>query len=317
MVKAKVISFQRCLSYHVKENVIASYVHGFCDASNLAYCASIHFVYESETGMYVKLMTSKTRVAPLKPMTIPRLELMSARVLTSLVSKVRRELEEQVETAEFRYWSDSKTALCWIDNRGEWKQFVRHRVNKMLKVTEKAKWGHCPGKENPVDLGTRGVTTSKLQESDLWWHGPDWLREPNKGWPERRKIEQTQESQQESTKIVVSTVKAVGKASIENVIDIQRVSSKEKFGRVTAWVQRFVQNYRHKVEGKSGLEGQLTVEEISSAEKFWIQAVQEGLRQKASFSQLVMPLGLVTNEGGLYCKGRLGASDLSLEAQQP
>ena len=61
----------------------------------------------------------------------------------------------QVEIEEIRYWSDSKTALCWIENRGEWKQFVRHRVNEILKLTDKTEWGHCPGKQNPADLGKK------------------------------------------------------------------------------------------------------------------------------------------------------------------
>ena len=114
LVKTKVISFNRCLYYNIEENVLASYLQGFGDASNLAYCAVVYFVYESETetGTYVKMLTSKTRVAPLKPLTIPRLELMSARVLATLVDKVKKSLEVQVQIAETRYWSDSKTALC-------------------------------------------------------------------------------------------------------------------------------------------------------------------------------------------------------------
>ena len=119
---------------------------------------------------FVNLLTSKTRVAPLKPLTIPRLELMSAEVLTNLVSRVRK-AKIKIEIKEIRYWSDSKTALCWIENRGMWKQFVCHRVNEILKQTDKREWGHCLGKENPADLETTDLTASKLQSSDLWWHG--------------------------------------------------------------------------------------------------------------------------------------------------
>ena len=72
---------------------------------------------------------------------------MLARVLTNLVSKVRKALEVRVETEEIRYWSDSKTALCWIENRGEGKQFICQRANEILKLTDKTEWGHCPGKE--------------------------------------------------------------------------------------------------------------------------------------------------------------------------
>ena len=94
LVKTKVITFNRCLYYNIQENVLASYLHGFGGASNLAYCAVIYFVYESGTGTYVKMLTSKTRVAPLKPLTIPRLELMSARILASLVDKVKKASED-------------------------------------------------------------------------------------------------------------------------------------------------------------------------------------------------------------------------------
>ena len=203
LVKTKVISFNRCLYYNIEENVLASYLHGFGDASNLAYCAVVYFVYESETetGTYVKMLTSKTRVAPLKPLTIPRLELLSARVLATLVDKVKKALEVQVQIAETRYWSDSKTALCWIENKGEWKQFVRHRVNDILKLTQKEDWGHCPGRDNPTDLGTRGLIAAKLEKSDLWWHiGPEWLRVPKEDWPERQEIEETPESTKELKK---------------------------------------------------------------------------------------------------------------------
>ena len=230
LVKTKVITFNRCLYYNIQENVLASYLHGLGDASNLAYCAVVYFVYESGTGTYVKMLTSKTRVAPLKPLTIPRLELMSARILASLVDKVKKALEDQVQIAETRYWSDSKTALCWIENKGERKQFVRHRVNDILKLTEKKEWGHCPGKDNPADLGTRGLTASKLEKSDLWWLGPEWLRGPKEGWPERQEIGETPESTEEQKKAAVSTVKVSETVSIENVIDVHRYSSREKLG---------------------------------------------------------------------------------------
>ena len=98
-----VISFNRCLYYNIEENVLASYLHGFGGASNLAYCAVVYFVYESETGTYVKMLTSKTRVAPLKHLTILRLELISARALATLVDKVKKALEVQVQIAETRY----------------------------------------------------------------------------------------------------------------------------------------------------------------------------------------------------------------------
>ena len=59
-----------------------------------------------------------------------------------------------------------------MNNRGEWKQSVRHIVNEILKLGRKEDWCHCPGVENSADLGSRGVTASCLYESELWWKGP-------------------------------------------------------------------------------------------------------------------------------------------------
>ena len=116
-------------------------MHGFADASLKAYCAVIYFVCESPEGITVTLLTSKTRVAPVKTQTIPRLELMAGRTFALLMDTVRKALETELELEYVRMWTDSKTVLSWINNKGEWKQFVRHRVNEILKITRKSDWG--------------------------------------------------------------------------------------------------------------------------------------------------------------------------------
>ena len=82
------------------------------------------------TGMYhVEMLASKTRIAPMKAHTIPRLEMMSGRILVKLMARIKTVLEGEVEITEIYYCLDSKTAFCWIKNRGKWKQFVRYRLN--------------------------------------------------------------------------------------------------------------------------------------------------------------------------------------------
>ena len=85
----------RCL-YEIGVVNISCSLHGFADASSKAYCAVIYFVYKGSLGIRVKLLISKTSVAPLKPQTIPRLELMSGRVLAQVVSTVKIALKEEV-----------------------------------------------------------------------------------------------------------------------------------------------------------------------------------------------------------------------------
>lgn len=130
------ISVARCVN-RVPQDQINRYFHRFADARRKAYCAVVYFVCEAYGAFSVTLLTSKTRVAPLKTQTIPRLELMSGRVLAKLMETVQNALKEEVEVMGSRQWLDSKTTLWWINNKGEWKQFVRQRVNEMLRMARK------------------------------------------------------------------------------------------------------------------------------------------------------------------------------------
>ena len=156
------ITIPRCLYEGQEGEIVKRSLHGFCDASQKGYCAVIYLVCETQNGTFSRLICLKTRVAPLKPLTIPRLELMSARILAVLMNTVHNALSPQMRIDEMYYWTDSKTALYWIQNRNEWKQFVQHRVNEILTLSSNEKWRHCPGAENPADLGSRGVTGKKL-----------------------------------------------------------------------------------------------------------------------------------------------------------
>lgn len=112
------IAISRCIYDSPKQEVLECYLHGFGDVSNKAYCAVVYFVYRTQDGVHVRLLASRSRVAPLKALTIPRLELMSARILAQLMSTVKTALEAQVNLDGTRYWLDSRTAICWIQNKG-------------------------------------------------------------------------------------------------------------------------------------------------------------------------------------------------------
>ena len=149
-------------------------LHGFADASKKAYCGVVYFVYRTQVGRYARMLTSKTRVATLKGLSIPRLELMAAFILVKLMVNVEGALASQQSVKRSKLWLDSQTALFWIMNRGEWKQFVKHRVNEILKLSDKGDWRYCPSQENPADIGSRGMPASELNRNVLWWQGPAW-----------------------------------------------------------------------------------------------------------------------------------------------
>ena len=104
--RIKGIAISRCIYDSLQQEVLDCCLHGFSDVSNKVYCAVVCFVYRTWDRVHVRLLTSRSRVAPLKELTIPRLELMSARILAQLMSTVKNALEEQVTLSGTRYWLD-------------------------------------------------------------------------------------------------------------------------------------------------------------------------------------------------------------------
>ena len=162
----------------VESASIKSYsLQGFCDASQSAYAAVVYLQVESESGIFGKFLCSKTRVAPVKKLTIPRLKLLSALLLARLVNTARSALEHEINLGDPISYTDSQVALCWIFGVDkEWKQFVQNRVLEIRELVPAASWRHCRGSQNPADIPSRGVSPSELQEKlELWLHGPTML----------------------------------------------------------------------------------------------------------------------------------------------
>ena len=317
--EVKTISVPRCVLEGMKGEIIRTTLHGFADASKKCYCAMIYLVCETTTGVHTSLLCAKTRVAPLKSLTIPRLELMSAKVLATLMDTVVKALSSQMKIDSVKFWLDSKTALFWIANNGEWKNFVRHRVNEILRLTKKEDWGHVPGVENPADIGSRGVNASELKDARLWWEGPEWLKEGKEAWPNSEPLDDSNEVCEERRKVnvLIASIAEKESAGVSKVIDINRFSKLGKLLRVTAYVKRFIENLKKKKAGNDLNVGKVCVEELRSAEKDWVKDVQTKLQEKNDFDKTKVQLGIVTQNEIMVCKGRLEHSDLGEESKQP
>ncbi|GFW78685.1 uncharacterized protein TNCV_4261081 [Trichonephila clavipes] len=122
----------------------------------------------------VRLITSKSRVAPIKSLTIPRLELCAAGLLAKLVKRVVAAL--QLETAELYLWLDSMIVLAWLRKEPmDLKTFVQNRVAKIKELYPNQLRRHVPSDQNPADLVSRGVDPDKLLQQNLWFNGPTFL----------------------------------------------------------------------------------------------------------------------------------------------
>ncbi|XP_073841332.1 uncharacterized protein [Musca autumnalis] len=157
-------------------------IHGFCDSSELAYAANVYVRINNGDEVFSNLLMAKTKVAPIKKATLPRLELSGATLLANLIDNVKKNFEHG--QYELFLWSDSTIVLAWLRKHPSyWKTFVANRVSLILDKVGNIKWRHVVSDSNPADLATRGLTAAELQDNSLWWHGPEWLGLDERHWP--------------------------------------------------------------------------------------------------------------------------------------
>ncbi|XP_018405185.1 PREDICTED: uncharacterized protein LOC108781645 [Cyphomyrmex costatus] len=135
-------------------------LHGFVDASERGYAAVVYLRISTAGDVAIRLL-AKSKVAPIKPVSLPRLELSAAALLSNLVTHIRNVLS--LSTAPVTRWSDSRVALCWIQGHASrWKTYVANRVSQIQQQLPEARWRHVPGKDNPADCASRGITPTDL-----------------------------------------------------------------------------------------------------------------------------------------------------------
>ncbi|GFY08405.1 DUF1758 domain-containing protein [Trichonephila clavipes] len=137
-----------------------------CEGAYAA-CVFVRSIIDSKVN--IVLARAKSRVAPLKPLIIPRLELMACNVGARLVNSLMKALN--FPNLKITFWSDSTIALWWIKEQGNWSVFVSNRVKEIRLLTKTHSWKPVPGNMNPADLLSRGCYPYKLLKSK-WWEGP-------------------------------------------------------------------------------------------------------------------------------------------------
>ena len=209
------------------------HLHVFSDASTKAYGAVVYICANDTTSFVI----AKTRVAPIKQLTLPQLELMGALVATRLGKFVINALGNLYSNISVHLWSDSQIVLCWIHSEKKLKQFVAHRVQEISQAFPITLWNYCPSRDNPADLLMRGTSSAALSTS-LWTNGPSWLSDESK-WPQWNSAlalhSQTDNIEVERPVPMDSIEPHTG---IHKVIDLSRYSTLTKLLRVTGYVLR-------------------------------------------------------------------------------
>ena len=182
------------------------------------------------------------------------------------------------------FWSDSQITLHWIKGEKHVNTFVTHRVVEILNHSEPDQWRYCPTQDNPADLLTRGITSSQLNLSTLWKHGPQWFLSEN-SWPtwsflptiELQALAVTATSFSPSaTQQYASTI------HINCIIDISNYSTLSRLLAVTAYMFRFITNSKKPKQKR--VTDPLTPSEQYFALTTWVKQCQEEIYSRELMS---------------------------------
>lgn len=292
--------------------------------------------------MSSNLLTSKSRLAPIKTLSITRLELSAAELLSRLAKAVKRSMEWT--NVQYFLWTDSSATYYWIKREPcTLKIFAANRVASIQENTEISRWRHINGKDNPADLITRGVSPTQLVNNQLWLHGPSWLILPPQEWPPTKVMSAIpQEALDEINFNALTVFKEQLRIGLEgkkgNVPLLEYTAKLEKAVNIISYVKRFIRLWLSQRKGSKcqrKRRGEIIQKVISPTNREKAQAMEYLLRkaQQEYYNREITALEsgeklpekckvnslnpVLDTEGILRVGGRIGRSELNYEMKYP
>ncbi|XP_022817401.1 uncharacterized protein LOC111350200 isoform X1 [Spodoptera litura] len=290
-------------------------VHGFCDASTKAYAAVAYVRVEHEEVITTQIIAAKTRVAPVKPVSLPRLELCAALLLSRLLKQIKTAMK--ITDSKIFAWSDSTIVLSWLlGDPTRWQVFVRNRVVEILDNTG-TNWFHVQSSNNPADVASRGEHTLELKDDEKWWKGPKWLREKTIILTRPDKLTTSLERKEE----IQTNTKVEEELSLET--QFQHYDNLEELLKSITYCKRFLKG--KKMRNKDTV---ITTQEIDEALKTCIKIAQRerfyedimNLKKKREVtgnSKLKLLKPYLDHENILRVGGRLRHADIAEDTKNP
>ena len=285
--KLERFSVDRCFKPQNFGRTVSLQLHHFSDASQQGYGAVSYLRSKDDKGtIHCSFVMGKARTAPLKSITIPRLEL-SAAVLASRLDKIiRREIDLPVHESVF--WTDSTCVMNYIrSNDKRFHTFVANRVAIIHDGSTPSQWRYVNTEANPADDASRGLAVDSLIKKNRWIRGPDFLWEQESRWPAQpttvREIPDDDPEIKKETR-TFSAVSDAGANSMNKLLE--KFSSWSRLKKIVAWILRIRDRLRASCErckrGSSlalkstvGRESEsINVDEIDRAEKEVLKFVQ-------------------------------------------
>ena len=234
------LTVERCLKPKDFGEVVSTQLHNFADASERGYGAVSYLRVVNASGdHHCAFLIGKSRLAPLKAMTIPRLELSAAVVATRLSQMIHRELDANID--ETYFWTDSTVVLSYITNQDKrFHTFVANRISVIQDRSEAKQWHHVPTDLNPADDASRGLSADELINNERWINGPNFLLKEQSEWPKQPDTSVNLEDDLPEVKAEVKVTAVVSKEISDQVTRIiEYFSAWYCLKKCLAWILRY------------------------------------------------------------------------------
>ena len=326
--KLSQFSVARCIKPAGFGVISSSQLHHFSDASEAGF-GSVSYLrlVNAQEDVHCSFLCARSLVAPLKTITIPRLELSAAAISVKQDKVLRRELEIPIDHQSI-FWTDSTAVLRYVRNETKrFHTFVANRVAVIRDGSEPRQWKHISGDMNPADDGSRGLTADVFLRQERWLLGPGFLWKPEHMWPMQTKAfcDVCDDDPEVKTEVKVC-MSSPGKLCNPLSDYFQKCSSWFRLKKVVAWLLRYRENLLNAIKSNKSERDDpkhITVEEMESAEREILKHVQrEAFPEEFNYpnkpvkkSSRLRKLDPLVIDGLLRVGGRLRKASLPLESK--
>ena len=276
----KEFKMKRCLKSGDVMGKCTNEIHHFADASEKGYGTVSYLRSKNNCGkINCAFLFAKSRVAPTKKISVPRLELTAATLAVKIDSMLRREME--IEISDSIFWTDSTSVLCYINNEERrFQTFVANRVAMIHNCSHPGQWHYIESKVNPADDVSRGVTVDQFLKNLSWSQGPEFLWKADEPWTTpQNKDYLISYDDKEVKRTVEAYVTQVNEVNMTSLL-FSKFSEWFKLKRSVAWLIRYKnwlkkKNHDQELQRNPELRRKwLSVEEIIEAEHSIIKCIQ-------------------------------------------
>ena len=260
--KIEQFKVERCIQPCAFGTIVQIQLHHFSDASVVAYGAVSYLRLLNMNGqVFCRFILAKSKLAPLKQMTIPRLELTAAALSVKLDKVIRREIDLPIEKSIF--WTDSTLVLQYIQNEDKrFHTYVANRVALIHEGSTPSQWRYVDSSSNPADDAPRGLNADEMISKGRWLEGPEFLVKDPINWP-TSPLKKLQDTDPEIKLVKVCLVEQEQTVSSIDQLFTRR-SSWLSLKKDVAWILRLKDCLHAKTCTSSGqpVKGPLTVHEL-------------------------------------------------------